>query len=172
MIPTHFCLVLIVIPFLASPCPCPATRDLPRHRERRQSHQSSPTTDLPGHRPDASCIIPRYPWHCQDRGQGASAAKEAGKQYRSNLINLEGNKFYFSGRIFSLAREGPMGNGPWVPKNLYTRVRVLLGLPPGRDPFDQHARLGLRPSSSMGSGGSASDMLFPISRSLHRIRSG
>jgi hypothetical protein len=43
-----------------------------------------------------------------------------------------------------------MGNGPWFPKNLYTRVRVLLGLPPGRDPFDQHARLGLRPSSSMG----------------------
>jgi hypothetical protein len=25
-----------------------------------------------------------------------------------------------------------------------------LGLPPGRDPFDQHARLGLRPSFSMG----------------------
>jgi hypothetical protein len=43
-----------------------------------------------------------------------------------------------------------MGNGPWFPKNLYTRVRVLLGLPPGRDPFDQHARLGLRPSFSMG----------------------
>jgi hypothetical protein len=26
-----------------------------------------------------------------------------------------------------------MGNGPWFPKNLYTRVRVLLGLLPGRD---------------------------------------
>jgi hypothetical protein len=51
-------------PFLASPCPCPATRDLPRHRERRQAHHASPTTDLPGNRPDASYIVPRYPWHC------------------------------------------------------------------------------------------------------------
>jgi hypothetical protein len=28
-----------------------------------------------------------------------------------------------------------MGNGPWFPKNLPTRVRVLLGLAPGGDPL-------------------------------------
>jgi hypothetical protein len=38
------------------------------------------------------------------------------------------------------------GLRPWFPKNLYTCARVPLGLPPGRDPFDQCARLGLRPS--------------------------
>jgi hypothetical protein len=75
MIPTHFCLVLIVIPFLASPCPCPATRDLPRHRERRQSHQSSPTTDLSGYRPDAAYIVPRYPWHCHGERSGQFGEK-------------------------------------------------------------------------------------------------
>ena len=69
---------------------------------------------------------------------------------RDQLDKSEGEGMLFFECVFALAREGPMGNGPWFPKNLYTRVRVLLGLPPGRDPFDQHARLGLRPSSSMG----------------------
>jgi hypothetical protein len=46
-----------------------------------------------------------------------------------------------------------MGNGPWFPKNLYTRVRVLLGLTPGRYPNDWRARLGLRPSSFYGESG-------------------
>jgi hypothetical protein len=32
------------------------------------------------------------------------------------------------------------GSAPWFPKNLYTRGRVLLGLPPGGDPFDHRAR--------------------------------
>ena len=30
--------------------------------------------------------------------------------------------------------ERPRGSAPWFPKNLYTRVRVPLGLPPGGDP--------------------------------------
>jgi hypothetical protein len=42
------------------------------------------------------------------------------------------------------------GSAPWFPKNLYTRARGLLGLPPGRDPFDRRARIGLRPSSFSG----------------------
>jgi len=41
--------------------------------------------------------------------------------------------------IFLLAYHPARGSAPWFPKNLYTRVRVLLGLPPGGDPFDQRA---------------------------------
>jgi hypothetical protein len=45
---------------------------------------------------------------------------------------------------------GEARGAPWFPKNLYTRAQAPLGLPPGGNPFDQRARLGLRPSSSMG----------------------